>query len=144
MKRIEDPNIPTFLSDRSIAHHLSRQDVDDFLNEQIAFINEHRDILTSNGFKISDSEEVKKVFYKSADRHNKLHTQLTSVITLTDKLVNNRNNILNNILINNVATGLKNLNEKKREGENQLHISNANLPDSLKGTLEEHCGHGKD
>ncbi len=134
MRQCEDPSIPSILSDRSISHHITPIDLDEFISEQLQFVKKNKSILHANNFTILTESQAKKELLPLVNQHSDLHRELLEGEETDSELLSG----IGNVLIANTTEGLRNfrasLNDKKRT----LFLNNDSLPKKLRGETNEH------
>lgn len=134
MRQCEDPSIPSILSDRSLSHHITTNDLDDFLSEQSQFIKKNRKTLHANNFTILTESQVKKELLPLVKQHNDLHSELLEGAERESELLSG----IGNVLIRNTTEGLENFRALLEDGKRNLFLNNEALPSKLRGDDEEH------
>lgn len=134
MRQCEDPSIPSILSDRSISHHITTNDLDEFLSDQLQFIKKNKRTLLANNFTILTESQVKKELLTLVKQHNDLHSELLEGEERESELLS----VIGNVLIANTAEGLENFRDSLEDKKSKLFVSNDLLPRKLRGDEEEH------
>jgi len=134
MRQCEDPSIPPILSDRSISHHITTNDLDEFLSDQLQFIKKNKRTLLANNFTILTESQVKKDLLPLVKQHNDLHSELFEGEERESELLSG----IGNILIANTTEGLENFRASLEDKKRNLFLNDGVLPRELRGDEEQH------